>query len=114
MAETALGHRLLAQLHFSLTPKGEDAVTTKMSASELELISKYGVDKQALTFMRWIEKGDASMSDISSAHSIYMMELSAISEHLSALGLVRVFGQGRLKAGLTDAGRNLLKTAAHT
>lgn len=103
------GQRLLAQLYFSLTPKGEEAAAAAMGTAELETIRKYGVDTQALMFMRWIESGDASMSDISSAHSIYMMELSAISEHLSDLGLVRVFGQGRLKAGLTDSGRSLLQ-----
>ena len=57
----------------------------------------------------YFKSGDVSLSDISGKHSIYMMELSAISEHLSELGLVNVFGQGRLKASLTDAGQKLLQ-----
>lgn len=80
-----------------------------MGASELDTIAKYGVDTRALEFMQWIKSGDVSLSDISGKHSIYMMELSAISEHLSELGLVNVFGQGRLKASLTDAGQKLLQ-----
>ncbi len=107
------GQRLIAQLYFSLTEKGDAAACANMSETELKTIAVYGVDSQAIQFMHWIEKDDATMSEISGKHSIYMMELSAISEHLSDLGLVRVFGQGRLKAGLTDAGRQLLrKTAA--
>ena len=80
-----------------------------MGASELDTIAKYGVDTRALEFMQWIKSGDVSLSDISGKHSIYMMELSAISAHLSELGLVNVFGQGRLKASLTDAGQKLLQ-----
>ena len=62
--------------------------------------------------MKWIEKGDTTMSDLSGKHSIYMMELSAISEHLNELGYVNVFGFSRLKASLTEKGRALLKSAA--
>ncbi len=106
------GQRLIHQLYFSLTEKGDAAAAAHMNAAELEVISKYGLDDQAMQFMRWIEHGDASMSEISSKYSIYMMELSAISEHLSELGLVRVFGQTRLRAGLTDAGRQLLQKSS--
>lgn len=108
------GQRLIAQLYFTLTEKGEAAATAYFSASELEDLNRYGVDSRALQFMQWIEKGEASMSEISSKYSIYMMELSAISEHLSDLGLVTVFGQTRLKASLTDAGRQLLQKTPHT
>lgn len=106
------GQRLIDQLYFTLTEKGDAAAAARMSAAELETISRYGVDDQAMQFMRWIENGDESMSGISGKYSIYMMELSAISEHLSDMGLVRVFGQTRLRAGLTDAGRALLQKAA--
>ena len=105
------GQRLIHQLYFSLTEKGEAAAVAHMDAAELKTISNYGVDDQALRFMRWIENGDASMSDISGKYSIYMMELSAISEHLAELGLVQVFGQTRLRARLTNAGRQLLGKA---
>lgn len=106
---TRKGQRLIAQLYFSLTEKGEATAVAHMGASELDTIAKYGVDTRALEFMQWIKSGDVSLSDISGKHSIYMMELSAISEHLSELGLVNVFGQGRLKASLTDAGQKLLQ-----
>ena len=106
------GQRLIDQLYFTLTEKGGAAAAAHMSAAELDTISRYGVDDQAMQFMRWIENGDESMSGISGKYSIYMMELSAISEHLSDMGLVRVFGQTRLRAGLTDAGRALLQKAA--
>ena len=106
---TRKGQRLIAQLYFSLTEKGEATAVAHMGASELDTIAKYGVDARALEFMQWIKNGDVSLSDISGKHSIYMMELSAISEHLSELGLVNVFGQGRLKASLTDAGQKLLQ-----
>ena len=106
---TRKGQRLIAQLYFSLTEKGEATAVAHMGASELDTIAKYGVDARALEFMQWIKSGDVSLSDISGKHSIYMMELSAISEHLSELGLVNVFGQGRLKASLTDAGQKLLQ-----
>ena len=106
---TRKGQRLIAQLYFSLTEKGEATAVAHMDASELDTIAKYGVDARALEFMQWIKSGDVSLSDISGKHSIYMMELSAISEHLSELGLVNVFGQGRLKASLTDAGQKLLQ-----
>ena len=105
------GQRLIHQLYFSLTEKGEAAAVAHMDAAELKTISNYGVDDQALRFMRWIENGDASMSDISGKYSIYMMELSAISEHLAELGLVQVFGQTRLRARLTNDGRKLLGKA---
>lgn len=105
------GQRLIHQLYFSLTEKGEAAAVAHMDAAELKTISNYGVDDQALRFMRWIENGDASMSDISGKYSIYMMELSAISEHLAELGMVQVFGQTRLRARLTNAGRQLLGKA---
>ena len=106
------GQRLIAQLYFTLTEKGEAVAAAHMDAAELDTLATYGVDQRAFQFMQWIASGDVSMSDISGKHAIYMMELSAISEHLSELGLVKVFGQARLKASLTDAGRQLLQKAA--
>jgi len=106
------GKRLIAQLYFTLTEKGETLAAKNIDADESALLKQYGVDKRSMEFMAWIGSGDASMSDISIAHKIYMMELSAISEHLSELGLVRVFGQGRLKASLTDAGKQLVEQMA--
>lgn len=36
-----------------------------MSETELKTIAVYGVDSQAIQFMHWIEKDDATMSEIS-------------------------------------------------
>ena len=106
---TRKGQRLIAQLYFSLTPKGDAVAVAHMSAKDLDTISNYGIDSRSLSFMFWISSGEVAMNDLSSQHSIYMMELSAISEHLAELGLVRVFGTTRLKAELTDAGKQLLQ-----
>lgn len=105
------GQRLIAQLYFSLTEKGSTVAKAHMDVQEVALIEQKGVDMQAMKFMEWISAGGASLSDISSTHSIYMMELSALSERLSQLGFVRVYGQGRLRAELTDSGRQLLAAA---
>lgn len=106
------GQRLIAQLYFSLTEKGAATAEAQLGAEESALLEKHGLDQRSLDFMSWISSGNTSMSDISSGHNIYMMELSAISEHLAELGLVKVFGQARLRAELTSAGRALLQGAA--
>lgn len=103
------GQRLIAQLYFSLTEKGDAVATAQLSAGELAGIQAHGLDQRSMDFMGWIASGEASMSDISKTHTIYMMELSAISEHLSELGYVTVFGQARLRAKLTSAGQEKLK-----
>jgi len=103
------GQRLISQLYFSLTEKGNAAAEAHMSASEVAMINESGLSNRDVDFMRWIENGGASVADLSSAHRIYTMELSAISEKLADKGLVHVFGQFRLRAELTESGKSLLQ-----
>ena len=105
---TRKGQRLIAQLYFSLTEKGAAVAESHMSANEVAMINNNGLSSRDVDFMKWISGGGVSVADLSAAHSIYTMELSAISEKLSEKGLVRVFGQFRLKAELTDSGKALL------
>lgn len=105
---TRKGQRLIAQLYFSLTEKGSAVAEAHMSAGEVAMINESGLSNRDVDFMKWIADGGASVADLSSAHSIYTMELSAISEKLADKGLVRVFGQFRLKAELTESGKALL------
>lgn len=102
--------RLLAQLYFSLTEKGDAIAVANMTPKDLDAIGKYDLDQDAIRFMEWISGGDTVLSDISSAQKIYMMELSAIGERLAEQGLVKIFGFSRLKASLTDKGRQVLNT----
>jgi len=102
------GRRLIAQLYFSLTDKGEAVVDTALSTEERNLVTTLGIDEQSLNFMQWIFSGETTFSQISSDHGIYMLELSAISEHLQELGLVKVYGLTRLRAKLTEKGQQML------
>lgn len=105
---TRKGQRLIAQLYFGLTEKGTAVAEAHMNASEVAMINESGLTNRDIDFMKWIADGGASVAELSSAHSIYTMELSAISEKLADKGLVRVFGQFRLKAELTASGKALL------
>ena len=109
---TRKGKRLIAQLYFELTEKGDEVASKALPEEELSTIKSYGIDARTLKFMGWIETGEMTLNDISNQHSIYMMELSAISEHLQEMGLVKVFGLTRLRVSLTDAGKELLKKVA--
>jgi len=103
------GKRLIRQLYLRLTDKGVAAAQRYMDQAEKTLLEEAGIDAQALEFMKWLENGSLSLSDISVQKKIYMMELSALSEHLAERGMVKVFGQGRLRVELTEEGRALVK-----
>ncbi|KUO76237.1 MAG: hypothetical protein APF77_24075 [Clostridia bacterium BRH_c25] len=106
------GQRLIKQLYLKLTAKGIAVTEKYMDAAEKTLVENSRIDTESLEFMKWLENGSLSLSDISIQKKLYMMELSALSEHLAERGLVKVFGQGRLKVELTQEGKTLIKQYA--
>lgn len=107
------GQRLIKQLYLKLTDKGAAVAAKYMDKAENTLLVEAKIDTKSLEFMKWLESGSQSLSDISLQKKIYMMELSALSEHLAERGLVKVFGQGRLRVELTQEGKTLIKQIAY-
>jgi SSS family solute:Na+ symporter len=104
--------RLIKQLFFDITPEGEKVADKYLDEKDLTLIKSQKIDKRSVEFMQALKDGPDSLFQMSSKMEVYMAELTAISEHLSDLNFIRIFGQGRIQVELTEQGKELLKNAA--
>lgn len=100
--------RLIKQLYFSITPKGEKMIADKLSQEDAKLLSSQNIDSVELRVLQRLKSGPAVLNKLADELQIYTIELNAIVNRLDDVKLVKLGGQGRITMELTEQGNKIV------
>ncbi|MBO8182426.1 MAG: hypothetical protein H0Z28_06490 [Archaeoglobus sp.] len=98
---------------FRITEKGKRAVSENLSAEELELIEKYGIDMDGLNILKLLlrRRKNLNYDQISSMTNIPLEEIASICEMLEGKKYITRSGLFRVYVRLTPLGEKTAKEA---
>lgn len=104
--------RLIKQLYFRITPKGEKLALTLLSKEDIELLQKNNIDSVELQVLQALKNSPDVLNKLADKLQIYTIELNAIVNRLGEAKLIKLGGHGRISMEITEQGSSLVDSLA--
>lgn len=104
--------RLIKQLYFRITPKGEKLIADKLSEEDAKLLNTQSIDGVELRVLQSLKSGPVALNVLAEELQLYTTELHAIVNRLNDKNLLRMFGFARIRMELTEQGSKIVNSLA--
>ncbi len=104
--------RLIKQLYFRITPKGEKIAISLLNEEDAKLLGSKNIDSVELKVLQALRTGPDAVNKLAEKLQIYTIELNAIVNRLGDAKLIKLGGQGRITMEITEQGSKLVDSIA--